>query len=469
MSRTVFEPKTEDRQIEHKQDPPHRINRKQRHAGCIALIGTCEDKAARGIALTTGYIIICLAASAGLLAAVITVISGGSFVFLWGTYMVAGCLITIVLSSVHAVLIDFFQVIKSSARGYDDENNDDVRARDPAPVVALRPSNARQNTELRILAVDDDPLVLDLVKIIAQNAGIRHFVTAPSAEAALVILDDPNITFHYLLIDIRMLNMDGIELCQHVRTRQRYRSTPITMLTAVHDIKHMSEAFRAGANDYITKPFDVADLEVRLRSAQNRHKSANNAHLTPENLVAIKPQQLPTPNFERASRPWRGRRNPLVSELALSTYLSRLPEKTLGGIGVFAVAIDRIEVIPAAVLMRWRTELRVDLAAATAPAFGSDLAVMAYTQDNDLLVVTHSVSQLDVTQIEHDIERHLRSRWSDAGYRLAEKIVVSVGGPVQLSGAKDERKTFATDRALMLAEDRIAHKQRRFNLALRDV
>ncbi len=469
MSRTVFEQKTEDRQIEHKQDPPHRIICKQRYADCIALTGTCEDKAARGIALKTSYIIICLAASAGLLAAVITVISGGSFVFLWCTYLVAACVVTIVLSSVHAVLVDFFQVIRSSTHGYDDESNDDVHAPDPGPVVAVRPPSAKQNSELRILAIDDDPLVLDLVKIIAQNASICHFTSASSAEAALAMLDDPNVTFHYLLIDIRMLDMDGIELCQRVRTLQRYRSTPITMLTAVHDIKHMSEAFRAGANDYITKPFDVADLEVRMRSAQNRHKSATNAHLATENLAAIKPQQLPPNNFEQASRPRRDRRNPLVSELVLSTYLSRLPEKALSGIGVFAVAIDRIEAIPATVLMRWRTELRVDLAAATALAFGSDLAVMAYTQDNDLLVVTHSVSQLVVVQIERDIERYLRSRWSDAGYGFAEKIVVSVGGPVQISGAKDDRKTYATDRALMLAEDRIAHKQRRSNLALRDV
>jgi DNA-binding response OmpR family regulator len=469
MSRTVFEPKTEDRQIEHKQDPPHRTNCKQRYADCIALTGTCEDKAARGIALTTSYIIICLAASAGLLAAVITVISGGSFVFLWCIYLVAACVVTIVLSSVHAVLVDFFQVIRSSTHGYDDQSSDDVHAPDPATVVAVRPPSAQQNAELRILAIDDDPLVLDLIKIIARNASIRHFTSASSAEVALAMLDDPNVTFHYLLIDIRMLDMDGIELCQRVRTIQRYRSTPITMLTAVHDIKDMSEAFRAGANDYITKPFDVADLEVRLRSAQNRLKSAQNTHPAPENLTASKPQQSPLPNLEQASRFKRDRSNPLVSELALSTYLSRLPEKALGGIGVFAVAIDRIEVIPTAVLMRWRTEFRVDLAAATASAFGSDLAVMAYTQDNDLLVVTHSVSQLVVVQIEHDIERHLRSRWSDAGYGFAEKIVVSVGGPVQISGAKDDRKTYATDRALMLAEDRIAHKQRRSNLALRDV
>jgi hypothetical protein len=97
------------------------------------------------------------------------------------------------------------------------------------------------------------------------------------------------------------------------------------------------------------------------------------------------------------------------------------------------------------------------------------IGVTGSTSDNDLLVVTHSVSQLDVVQIERDIERHLRSRWSNAGYKFAEKIVASVGGPVQLSGAKDERKTFATDRALMLAEDRITHKQGRSHLALRDV
>ena len=383
--------------------------------------------------------------------------------------MIAVCFITVVLSSVRAVWIDFLHVIKASMHGYDDQSSDDGHATDPAPVVAIRLHSAKQNAEFRILAVDDDPLVLDLVKIIAQNASIRHFTSASSAEAALAMLNDPHITFHSLLIDIRMLGMDGIELCQRARTLQRYRSTPITMLTAVHDVKHMSDAFRAGANDYITKPFDVADLEVRLRSAQNRLKSAQNTHPASENLTTIKPQQSPLPNIERASRFKRDRRNPLVSELALSTYLSRLPEKALGGIGVFAVAIDRIDAIPAAVLMPWRTGLRVDLAAATVAAFGSDLAVMAYTQDNDLLVVTHSVSQVVVAQIENDIERQLRSQLLDTENSLAEKIVVSVGGPVQLSGAKDDRKTYATDRALMLAEDRISHKQGRSHLALRDV
>jgi DNA-binding response OmpR family regulator len=383
--------------------------------------------------------------------------------------MIAGCLVSIVLSSVRAVLVDFIHVIKASKRGYDDQSNDDVRAPDPALIASVRAPRATQNAELSMFAVDDDPLILDLVKIIAQNAGIRNFVTASSAEAALVILDDPNITFHYLLIDIRMLDMDGIELCQRVRSLQRYRSTPITMLTAVHDIKYMSEAFRAGANDYITKPFDVADLEIRLRSAQNRHKSANNAHLAAEKLITLEAPHIPTTRFKRMSSFWKDRRNPLVSELALSTYLARVPRTALGSIEVIAVAIGRTEAIPAAVLMQWRTELRVDLAAGTAAAFGSDLAIMAYTQDNELLVVTHSDSQMVVAKIEHDIERHLRSRWSDAGYRFAEKIVVSVGGPVQLSGAKDGRKTYAIDRALMLAEDRMAQKQGRSHLALREV
>jgi len=65
-----------------------------------------------------------------------------------------------------------------------------------------------------------------------------------------------------------MPGMDGIELCRWVRQIPRYHQTPIIMLTAMRDMKNMGEAYRAGATDYATKPFDIEDLGMRLRVAQ---------------------------------------------------------------------------------------------------------------------------------------------------------------------------------------------------------
>ena len=411
-----------------------------------------------------GYIVVSIAA--GLLAFIIAALSGESLLFLWCVYTVVGVIVVIVLAGVRSVLVDFIYTIKSDADRRDHKNMIEDA---PFSTVERQSITAQRDTQLRILAVDDDSFTLDLIKVIAQDAGISNLVTAPSGEAALALLADPNTTFNYFLIDIKMADMDGIELCQHLRKMEHYRKTPITMLTGVRDVTRMSEAFREGANDYLTKPFDVAELVLHLRLAKDRQKLKCDARSFGKEGVGDGPAQIRKTSSRRFSSFWPDRRTSIVDEKILSTYLTRLPQNALGDIRVFAVLIDRIDAVPGHVLLPWRRELRLDLAASVAGCLGTNLDIMAFTEHHELLVVTRSVSPLNEAELETDIELRFRTGWTAAGYRSAENVIVSVGGPVQLKGATDKRNTFATDRALILAEDRIAYRQRRSLLVLRKV
>lgn len=120
---------------------------------------------------------------------------------------------------------------------------------------------------MRILAVDDDPLFLEmLVSYLAQH-GFRDVVHASSAAKALAIIDSAEVPFDCFLLDIRMPEVDGVELCSEIRARPVSRGCPVIMLTSLNTRKWMQAAMEAGATDYLTKPLDPVELAARLRSA----------------------------------------------------------------------------------------------------------------------------------------------------------------------------------------------------------
>jgi len=121
---------------------------------------------------------------------------------------------------------------------------------------------------MRILAVDDDPVVLDLLKVILKQEGHDEVVVAGSGPAALDILVRDDSGFDVLVLDIAMPGMDGVVLCREIRKLRYYADTPIIMLTAHSDSRSIESAFGAGANDYITKPFDIKGIGIRLQIAE---------------------------------------------------------------------------------------------------------------------------------------------------------------------------------------------------------
>jgi hypothetical protein len=92
---------------------------------------------------------------------------------------------------------------------------------------------------------------------------------------------------------------------------------------------------------------------------------------------------------------------------------------------------------------------------------------MAYSGQTDVLIVTQPKNVLCGITLEADIKVRLQSDAITLAKTNGAAPIVSVGGPVQLSGAKHQRAMFVTDRALMLAEDRIADKLGKSLTALR--
>jgi PleD family two-component response regulator len=126
---------------------------------------------------------------------------------------------------------------------------------------------------MKILAVDDDRLQLDMLKAILDDAGYSDVTTATSGALALHELGDPNAKFDSILLDIQMPELDGIELCKIIRLMPKYQTTPIVMITAMSDKSYIDSAFVSGATDYVTKPFDKIELVTRIKIAMKLNSS----------------------------------------------------------------------------------------------------------------------------------------------------------------------------------------------------
>jgi CheY-like chemotaxis protein len=120
---------------------------------------------------------------------------------------------------------------------------------------------------MRILAVDDETSILELLSKILATFGYSEVVRAVNGQDALNIISSDSKPFDCLLLDIQMPIMNGITLCEQVRVLPEYQYVPIIMLTAMKEKKYFDAAFEAGATDYVTKPFDFDDLQKRLADA----------------------------------------------------------------------------------------------------------------------------------------------------------------------------------------------------------
>lgn len=123
--------------------------------------------------------------------------------------------------------------------------------------------------KMRILAVDDEPGILELLKVYLEAEDAHEVVTATSGADALAAIEKADADFECLLLDIQMPQMNGIALVEHIRSMPDYVHVPIIMLTAMSQRSYIDKAFAVGATDYITKPFDFIELRSRLQAAGN--------------------------------------------------------------------------------------------------------------------------------------------------------------------------------------------------------
>ena len=118
--------------------------------------------------------------------------------------------------------------------------------------------------KISILLVDDDPQLIRLVRANLETVGYRVLV-AMDAHSALELIERevPDL----LILDVMLPGIDGYELCQRVR---EFSATPIIMLTAKVEDTDKVTGLKLGADDYITKPFNVLELLARIEAVLRR-------------------------------------------------------------------------------------------------------------------------------------------------------------------------------------------------------
>ncbi len=166
--------------------------------------------------------------------------------------------------------------------------------------------------------VDDEPQITRVLKTTLSSHGYGTR-TAGDGEEALQVMQDwwPDL----IITDLRMPNMDGLELCRRVREKSLI---PIIVLSVKGEERTKVEALDAGADDYVTKPFNVNELLARVRAALRRAKAKEE----PESqLIEVGDFRIDLETRTVLAKNREVRLTP--KELDLLVYLARHPGKVI--------------------------------------------------------------------------------------------------------------------------------------------
>ena len=123
----------------------------------------------------------------------------------------------------------------------------------------------------RILAVDDEQTILDIICRRLQPEGYEVITAGDGDEALKVALEwQPDLA----ILDVIMPKMDGLELCRRMRENPKLAALPVVFLTSRESIEDRILGFEAGADDYLPKPFDLRELSLRIRALLRRARPA---------------------------------------------------------------------------------------------------------------------------------------------------------------------------------------------------
>jgi two-component system phosphate regulon response regulator PhoB len=135
----------------------------------------------------------------------------------------------------------------------------------------------REVGPLKILVVEDDDDILEVVAHALEKAGMRVLKARTGMEAiALVSREKPDL----IILDIMLPQMDGKEVCRRIKQSDRTRLIPVVMLTALGEERDRILGFELGADDYVTKPFSPKELVLRVLAILRRRHEPMNAKKT---------------------------------------------------------------------------------------------------------------------------------------------------------------------------------------------
>jgi len=122
--------------------------------------------------------------------------------------------------------------------------------------------------DARVLFVEDDRSIRDVTKLALEQAGFRVTACGDGREGLALFARE---RFDLVLLDVMLPGVDGFEVCREIRKGHR---TPIIMLTARTDTVDVVVGLELGADDYVSKPFQPAELVARVRAVLRRGRAA---------------------------------------------------------------------------------------------------------------------------------------------------------------------------------------------------
>jgi two-component system OmpR family response regulator/two-component system alkaline phosphatase synthesis response regulator PhoP len=139
--------------------------------------------------------------------------------------------------------------------------------------------------EPKIMIVEDDPSAKRLLELILSSEGFKIEAFGNGVEALSAI---DRFRPDLVVLDLMMPEMDGIEFARHVRTKKEFDRLPLLVLTAREQKADRYEAFMAGADDYLVKPFDPMELLFRIKSALRLTSPERNGKLDVVEVAGVK-------------------------------------------------------------------------------------------------------------------------------------------------------------------------------------
>ena len=137
---------------------------------------------------------------------------------------------------------------------------------------------------MKILIIDDEELLVKGIAFNLENEGYQ-VVTGFNGAQAVNLASDPEIGL--IVLDLMMPVMDGLEACRRIR---QFSDVPIIMLTAKAEDMDKLLGFDYGADDYLTKPFNILELKARIRALLRRSAKGSASSSITRGSIRIEPQ-----------------------------------------------------------------------------------------------------------------------------------------------------------------------------------
>jgi diguanylate cyclase (GGDEF)-like protein len=202
--------------------------------------------------------------------------------------------VPVLVSTMRDTLTDRVEVVRRGGRGFVSKSLPAPQAIDQAIQLIERASVP----ETTLLAVDDDPAMLDAVQALLAPHGVR-----------VVALSDPlrfwseldRVRPDVILLDVDMPGVTGVELCRVLRNDPRWATVPVLVLTARRDAASIERIFAAGADDHLAKPVIETELVTRVRNRVER-LALHRALAETDGLTGVQNRQASTQGLERLLR-----------------------------------------------------------------------------------------------------------------------------------------------------------------------